>query len=146
MSRVEKVREFMLKHSFGVDKFPNKLNAADTELLCRAWAQTEMHAKLLRRHPNPVLNRFGLILEETCELMQATIATDPIAALDALCDLEYVTVGTAVAFGLPLEAGFDEVHRSNMTKAVRAPGDATLTNKGPSYDPPKLKDLIECPH
>lgn len=33
-----------------------------------------------------------------------------------LADLMYVTIGTAVTFGLPLEEVFREVHRSNMTK------------------------------
>jgi len=33
-----------------------------------------------------------------------------------LADLLYVTYGTAVTFGLPLEEVFEEVHRSNMSK------------------------------
>ena len=143
MSRVQQVREFMLKHNFPVDETPTKLNAADLEALCRAWSAVETHAKKLRAHPNSSLNRFGLILEETCELMMALASTDRVEQLDALADLEYVTIGTAVAWGLPLEAAFDEVHRSNMTKAPRQSGDNTLVNKGAEYEPPQLARLLE---
>lgn len=33
-----------------------------------------------------------------------------------LADLMYVTIGTAVTFGLPLKEVFEEVHKSNMSK------------------------------
>ncbi len=36
--------------------------------------------------------------------------------LKEVADLCYVAEGTAVAFGLPFAAAFDEVHRSNMSK------------------------------
>ncbi len=33
-----------------------------------------------------------------------------------LADLMYVTIGTAITFGLPLEEVFAEVHKSNLSK------------------------------
>lgn len=37
-------------------------------------------------------------------------------AFDALLDLVYVAMGTAVLMGLPWQAGWDEVQRANMSK------------------------------
>ncbi len=60
-----------------------------------------------------------------------------------LADLMYVTIGTAVAFGLPLEEVFTEVHKSNMSKLgddgkpqFREDGKVL---KGPNYKPPNLE-------
>lgn len=59
-----------------------------------------------------------------------------------LADLLYVTIGTAVTFGLPLEEVFNEVHKSNMSKLgedgkpVMRPDGKIL--KGPFYKEPNL--------
>ncbi len=59
-----------------------------------------------------------------------------------LCDVLYVVYGTAVALGIDLDAGLEEVHRSNMSKLgsngkpiLDAGGKVT---KGPNYRPPEL--------
>ena len=54
-----------------------------------------------------------------------------------LADILYVVYGTAVALGLPLEEGFKEVHRSNLSK-LDADGKPILREdgkvlKGPNY-------------
>ena len=52
--------------------------------------------------------------------------------LKELADLRYVVEGTAVAFGLPFEEAFEEVHRSNMSKTPPdEPGQKAV--KGPWY-------------
>jgi predicted HAD superfamily Cof-like phosphohydrolase len=52
--------------------------------------------------------------------------------LKEVCDLCYVAEGTAVAFGLPFAAAFDEVHRSNMSKdPPKGPNQKAV--KGDSY-------------
>jgi len=66
-------------------------------------------------------------------------------AYDAVLDILVFAVGTAIALGLELEPGWEEVHRSNMTKFI----DGFLREdgkwmKGPSYDPPRLAPIIQA--
>jgi predicted HAD superfamily Cof-like phosphohydrolase len=75
---------------------------------------------------------------------------DIVAAADALADLEYVSKGSAVTWGIPLSEVFDEVHRSNMTKVGggrRADGKIL---KPATYSPPQigrvLVDVANRPH
>lgn len=60
--------------------------------------------------------RIELIREELEELKEAITAKDIVAVADALTDILYVTYGAGVAFGLDLDACFNEVHASNMSK------------------------------
>jgi len=68
-----------------------------------------------------------------------------VAAYDAVLDLEVVTTGTAVAMGVDTEPGWQEVHRSNMSKFIdgtkRADGKWV---KGPSYSPANLKPIVDA--
>ena len=50
------------------------------------------------------------------ELAESMEEQDLIGVADGLADLLYVTIGTAVVFGIDIEPVFDEVHRSNMSK------------------------------
>lgn len=50
------------------------------------------------------------------ELAESMENQDLIGVADGLADLLYVTIGTAVVFGIDIEPIFDEVHRSNMSK------------------------------
>ena len=58
-----------------------------------------------------------MAVEELAEWIEAHVAGDLTAAADAWADRCYLLFGDAVATGLGTEAVFDEVHRSNMTKA-----------------------------
>lgn len=87
--------------------------------------------------------RLKLSIEETFELFEAMLTTDayepfdkllleinkyieqitldhldidPVAIFDSLVDQDYVNIGFANILGLDMEAGFEEVQRSNMTK------------------------------
>lgn len=82
--------------------------------------------------------RARLIVEEFRELLEAMREGDEVETADAITDLCYVVVGTAVSFGLPLDALFAEVHRSNMTKD---PG-ALKPVKGASFSPPDLRNIL----
>lgn len=65
--------------------------------------------------------------------------------LKEMCDLEYVNRGAAVTFGLPFNAGFSEVHRSNMTKTrIGEPGEPTPKKiaKGPDYQPANMVGVL----
>ncbi len=88
--------------------------------------------------------RAELMLEELAELLEAMSSGDITMMADAIADLLYVTYGTAVAFGIPIESVFQEVHRSNMTKGTNANlhhegGDK---GKGDGYRPPDIADAI----
>jgi predicted HAD superfamily Cof-like phosphohydrolase len=64
-------------------------------------------------------------LEETIMAMKSLSLTgqpaDMAEVADGLADLCYVAIGTAVAYGIPLDQVFEEVHRSNMAKAIKCP-------------------------
>jgi predicted HAD superfamily Cof-like phosphohydrolase len=60
--------------------------------------------------------RVRLILEEAYEFREAGEGCDLPHAIKELCDLLYVVLGTANAYGIDIEPFFAEVHRSNMTK------------------------------
>jgi predicted HAD superfamily Cof-like phosphohydrolase len=62
--------------------------------------------------------RNGLMKEELQEFTDAAFNefVDLNEIADALADLLYVLLGTAVTYGIDLEPVFQEVHRSNMSK------------------------------
>ena len=60
--------------------------------------------------------------------------------LDALIDLLWVTLGACDAFGLPLELGWEEVKRANMSK--RLAKDASESTRAYTRDVVKPKDFI----
>ena len=63
--------------------------------------------------------RVSLLQEELNELQQAIADNDLVEIADALCDLQYVLSGAVLEFGLGEKfiEMFNEVHRSNMSKA-----------------------------
>ena len=73
--------------------------------------------------------RVALLAEELGELEDAIAAGDLIEVADALCDLQYVLSGAVLEFGLAdkFAALFDEVQRSNMSKACRTVQEAEET-------------------
>jgi predicted HAD superfamily Cof-like phosphohydrolase len=62
--------------------------------------------------------RIDLLYEEYCEYLKGEEEDDLVQIADALADMIYIACGTAVAYGIPLDKVFAEVHRSNMAKLV----------------------------
>ncbi len=60
-------------------------------------------------------------------LKEESIDIDKVEVADALADIEYVNSGAAHAFGIDLDKCFEEVHRSNMTKACSSEEEANKT-------------------
>lgn len=60
--------------------------------------------------------RIRLLKEEMREYMAAESDNNLIEVADALADIVYIAVGTAVAYGIPFNEVFREVHGSNMSK------------------------------
>jgi predicted HAD superfamily Cof-like phosphohydrolase len=101
----------------------------------RALGITIGESPMIRR---PEL-RAELIREESKELRKAIIDGDILGAIDGMCDVIVVTLGSAVEFGIDLDPFWDEVHRTNMAKRggpVRADG-KRLKPKG--WTPPDLE-------
>lgn len=73
--------------------------------------------------------RIALLAEELKELQQAVDDNDLVEVADALCDLQYVLAGAILEFGLgeKFKELFDEVHRSNMSKACKSVEEAEQT-------------------
>ncbi|MFN4146056.1 MAG: hypothetical protein ACK4GN_09550 [Runella sp.] len=73
--------------------------------------------------------RVSLIAEELKELEEAIEAKDIVGVADALADIQYVLSGAVLEFGLGdrFRALFDEVQRSNMSKACRNLEEAEAT-------------------
>lgn len=62
---------------------------------------------------------------------------------DALADLMYVTIGTAVAFGIDIQSVWETVHESNMSKFIDGHRrDDGKWMKGPSWRPPHIREVI----
>ncbi|WP_025761272.1 nucleoside triphosphate pyrophosphohydrolase family protein [Dyadobacter tibetensis] len=73
--------------------------------------------------------RVALLAEELKELEVAILEKDIVEVADALCDLQYVLSGAVLEFGLgdKFRALFDEVQRSNMSKACETVAEAEAT-------------------
>lgn len=79
--------------------------------------------------------------------LEVEIEVDKKKLTKELADLMYVTIGTAVTFGLPLREVFAEVHKSNMSKLgpdgkpiYREDGKVL---KGPNYKEPDLDQFFK---
>ena len=91
--------------------------------------------------------RISLLEEEVSELVAATRARDLIGIADALADITYVVYGTALTYGIDLDAVLSEVHRSNMSKldrngkpVIRADGKVL---KSELYSPPNVAAVLQ---
>lgn len=75
--------------------------------------------------------RVSLIREELNELEAAIKDNDLVEIADALCDIQYVLSGAVLEFGLAQKFPqlFDEVQRSNMSKACNTIEEAEATVK-----------------
>jgi predicted HAD superfamily Cof-like phosphohydrolase len=73
--------------------------------------------------------RVNLLQEELDELKEAINNNDLKEVLDSLCDLQYVLSGAILEFGLKdiFNESFDEVQRSNMSKACSSMQEAIET-------------------
>lgn len=85
--------------------------------------------------------RVALIAEELKELEVAILQKDIVEVADALCDIQYVLAGAILEFGLgeKFKALFDELQRSNMSKACTSEEEAQKT-----VEHYRKKDGTEC--
>ena len=90
--------------------------------------------------------RINLLAEEVEEYLDAEEQSSLEDIADALADMMYIIIGTAISYGIPLESIWKEVHTSNMAKLVD--GKVIRREDGkilkPSdWTPPNIKKIIE---
>jgi len=92
--------------------------------------------------------RYNLMKEENEEYLEAAQAGDLVEVADALGDMLYILCGTIISHGFQdkIEAIFDEIQRSNMSKLgtdgkpiYREDGKVM---KGPNYFKPNIAGLL----
>jgi predicted HAD superfamily Cof-like phosphohydrolase len=90
--------------------------------------------------------RVALLEEEVGEFVAASEKCDLVGIADALADIVYVVYGTALTYGIDLDAVLREVHRSNMSKLgndgkplIRDDGKVLKSEK---YFPPDIESVL----
>ena len=93
--------------------------------------------------------RYNLMKEENEEYFQAVKSNDLIEIGDALGDMLYILCGTIISHGFQdkIEAIFDEIQRSNMSK-LGADGKPIYREdgkvlKGPNYFKPDIEKILK---
>lgn len=88
-----------------------------------------------------------LIREEATELLDAVAQDNKVEMFDAILDLIVVCIGAGHSAGFPMQAGWEEVTKSNMSKVDKETGKVLRRSdgkiiKGESYHPPNLAPLV----
>jgi predicted HAD superfamily Cof-like phosphohydrolase len=89
-----------------------------------------------------------LIDEEHQELLEATLADDPIEQLDALIDILVVTIGAIHSMGADAEGAWKEVMKTNFAKIDHETGKVRKREDGKVLKPkgwvsPNLKPYVK---
>ena len=85
--------------------------------------------------------------EEVGEFVAASESDDLLGIADALADIVYVAYGTALTYGIDLDAVLQEVHRSNMGK-LDSDGKPLIRDDGKvlkseRYFPPDIESVLQ---
>lgn len=90
--------------------------------------------------------RQRLLVEETAEVGEAVAGDDLAAVAQELADVVYIAYGTALTYGIDLDAVIAEVHRANMSKLdengrplYRADGKVAKSTR---YQPPDIRGAL----
>lgn len=91
--------------------------------------------------------RVEFMQEELDEFLEAALNGNIDGVADALVDLVYVALGTAVMMGLPWDRLWNEVHQKNMAKVrgITKRGHPVDVTKPPGWTPPNhMPALLEA--
>lgn len=93
--------------------------------------------------------RWSLHSEEVEELHSAMDQGNLAEIADAIGDLIYVLLGTALEYGLPLPAVWQAIQRANMAKMDPVTGKVIKNDKGkvmkpPGWQPPNINAIIQA--
>lgn len=87
--------------------------------------------------------RIRLVDEEHEEFKEAMRRDDLVGIADAIADLIYVVVGTAITYGIDLPAVWHEVQRSNMAKKGGGRREDGKVIKPAGWTPPDVAGVLE---
>lgn len=93
--------------------------------------------------------RIAFMYEELEEYETALVRQDRAGMLDALVDLVYVALGTALMHGFDFDEAWRRVHAANMTKVAGLPTGrhgSLDVSKPEGWVPPSLLDLVAHGH
>lgn len=147
----DKIKAFHEKNEFPSDElFDNRnfqrigtnLVASIGHTLQAEAMRTEQQALEMQEQGDDRLYRTHLMIEELGECLVAMSKGNYVEFLDGLADVLYVVIGTAVAYGIPIWAVFDEVHLSNMSKPLRSKKDPRMRQRVGEYFKPRIEDIL----
>lgn len=115
--------------------------------MCVAYGQPVRQTAELPKETERTLRKL-LLMEEFDEYLDAEKNDDIVEVADALADMCVIILGTAAAYGIPLAAVFEEVHRSNMAKVmpdgtVKRRGDGKIL-KPDGWTPPDIAAVLRA--
>lgn len=153
LEEIVKVAEFMQRMSIPMDvqlcSHPGARSEAALSDVIKVLTFQATVAKRAAEHANSIqrrdyrIERMALLTEELAELATALNECDRVGIADALADILYVTLGTALTYGIPLDTVFNAVHSSNMTKQPRGEDDALAKNvKSGTYQEPNIAGVL----
>jgi len=114
------------RQGFAARPTVSKPGIGETAYLKHAQAECHARSEKLREVATDSVNtvtglRARLMLEELSEVLAGMINGDAVAVADGLADLCYVTIGTAIAYGIDLPAVWAAVQAANLAKASPCP-------------------------
>ena len=86
--------------------------------------------------------RHQLISEELEEYWNACKKGDLVEVTDALMDMLYVVIGSALAHGIRIEDYWKEVHRTNMKKQGGSTRKDGKILKPQGWEPPRIAEIL----
>lgn len=148
-TQLKKVRDFMEHMKLAISR-GDITDAGDRELaithmvLSRCGERLKVLASSIKGtgKRDARIERMQLLTEELAELADGLYKGSLVEIADAVTDMQYVLLGTALTFNLPLYELFEEVHRSNMTKRVNLEDPLRHNVKGEGYSPPDIARVL----
>src|SRR5688500_11781444 len=111
--------------------------------LCVALLKSEMSGVEAGLRVSEIFDTAMKHCVSTGKLSDTTDQVELLAeVVDGQADLLYVTIGTAVACGTPMDPFWNEVHRSNMQKAGAPLVDGKIM-KPRGWRPPQVRAILE---
>ncbi len=154
MIEQEMVKDFHVLNQFPVDEllsdgkhnFPGVREALDyiTAKLRVQVNSIKVSAMSSQKIGDERLYRVYLMLEELTEVIEAMANNNEVELADGLGDLQYVLLGTAVTYSIPMKEVFAEIQKANMAKKKRDPEiNPRMRDKGEGWKRPDIKSAIE---